>query len=220
MTIVRTLILATLVASPSVVGAQSSTATGSIGGDVYLTMQSGDVRKGAGRTIYLLADTPLLHAGRDSICVHYTFDHLPVLAMRSAVMDSMLGNAKGKLAQHLVDRDMSLSAQLDTLNSAMHAQVDHLIVQSIRDTTGTGMNAHYRFENEPPGSYIVYATWKIGDNDYTWWHPVEVRAGQTVKRDLDNSGAGSAIDYLVYGGSDTMASRLYCVGPRITVMSH
>src|SRR2546430_17024160 len=45
--------------------------TASVGGDVYLLMQNGDVKRGAANTVRLLADSPSLLQGMDRLCRVY-----------------------------------------------------------------------------------------------------------------------------------------------------
>jgi len=54
------------------------------------------------------------------------------------------------------------------------------------------MNAHYRFDQVTPGRYVLWAQTVIGDNHYTWWAPTVVSAGDSLKKDLDNSSEADA----------------------------
>lgn len=202
----------------SVLGAQSpaparkaapaapAAARGGIEGDAYLVMQSGDTKRGAGRAIRLLRDSPQLQSDLADVCAAL---ELRVAAIRdsmagptAATKDSseaayrrsladVLNESKRQAWRTLSDRHIKMLETSTVLVAGARAQataqIDRLIVQSTADTTGTGMNAHYTFTRVAPGNYILFGDWRIGDNDYQWWAPVTAVAGRTVRRDLDNS---------------------------------
>jgi hypothetical protein len=150
---------------------------GSIKGDVYLMMQSGDTKRGAGQTVYLVQDSDSLRAEIGRLCTKHaarlkarldTLEANPQrwlkVPMTNAEVDALdAGNANIK-ARGLIDD----AATIDAINRA--------IVRRALDTTGSGMNAHYEFPRVPPGGYLLLAPWDIAEHRYRFAVPVTVAA--------------------------------------------
>lgn len=141
--------------------------TGSISGDVFLLMQNGDVKRGAGNTVLLLGPADSVVAARARVCRSFG--------------DQLLAAAR---------RGENLTPDTGLLYVALDTALMRLTVASSK----TGINAHYRFEGVRPGRYVLWAETTIGDNAYTWWAPVVV-AGDSVSADLDNSTEARATLY-------------------------
>jgi hypothetical protein len=129
----------------------------SVGGDVYLLMQNGDVKRGAANTVRLLADSASLRQAMDGVCPGS--ETTPEAKVRAQMAAVLLG---AKVAE-----------------------------------SATGVNAHYQFTGLAPGQYVLWAETEIGDHRYTWWAPIALAAGDSAKKDLDNS---TEADHLVYCG--------------------
>jgi hypothetical protein len=86
----------------------------------------------------------------------------------------------------------------------MRAQMASVLVGAKVNESATGVNAHYQFTGLAPGRYVLWAETEIGDQHYTWWAPIALAAGDSAKKDLDNS---SEADHLVYCGryADSLA---------------
>jgi hypothetical protein len=158
-----------------------------IEGDVYLMMQNGDTKKGAGLTINLLRDGEQLRKRLDRIC--FSHDSLSKeLKVREdspykAYMDAVLDVRKERLR-------MEAKAVHDSLANETVATLSAVVFTLAQSAVGhseTGMNAHYSFSNIDAGRYIVFGEWTIGNNEYQWWAPVEIKAGQRLANDLNNS---------------------------------
>jgi hypothetical protein len=141
--------------------------TGTVQGDVYLLMQNGDVKHGAGNTVLLLGPADSVRATRARVC--RSFGDQRLAATR---------------------RGDTLSADTTLLRLTVDTALARLTVASSK----TGINAHYRFDRVPAGRYILWAETRIGDNPYTWWAPIVV-GGDSVSVDLDNSTEGRAALY-------------------------
>ncbi len=146
-------------------------ARGSVSGDVYLLMQNGDVKRGAGNTVVLLGPADSVLAKRGRIC--------------RAHGDQLLAAARqgegGLTGEALADR-----ARVD---------IDTVLARFAVASSKTGINAHYRIDHVPAGRYILWAETVIGDNAYTWWAPVMIADGDSVSKDLDNSTEAHAAVY-------------------------
>jgi hypothetical protein len=166
------------------------TATGSVSGSVYLVMQNGDTKRGAGVTVYLLRDTKDLERWRDTLCpqralgsIKLQLSHLSTMVSRYKAMEA---NSRTKTDLYAKEQAAS-EAQADSFSQETIRQRRENLAAAIVDTVGTGMEARYQFANVIPGQYVLFAEWAIADKPYAWWAPVEVLPGQSVKHDLDNS---------------------------------
>lgn len=72
------------------------------------------------------------------------------------------------------------------LEAELMVSIFSALVRSRVDSAKANIDARFVFTAVPPGAYDVLATTVIGDQRYTWFAPVTVRAGQAVVRDLDN----------------------------------
>lgn len=139
---------------------------GSVEGDVYLTMQSGDVKKGAGLTVRLLDNADQVFSA---------------ISERCDAWKKYLASTPGDYNDHLA-KGPGLENDLSTI-----------ISNNVISETGTGMNAHYKFENLLPGKYLLFAVFPIGDNNYRWLIPVEIRSGRSATVDLDTEKENRAV---------------------------
>lgn len=183
-------------------------AVGSLEGDVYIVFLNGDVKQGAGRTVYLLRDTPEFHTARASFCVRYNLARSEQETTQKAIVNPLLDSSRiayAEISQALnsgraPDRSNkfeSLSAKLDTLFKEHRRSADSLIA-AWRDSshslivsraiayTGSGMHAHYRFNNLKPDAYIVYSEWELPGRVHRWQGFTKVKAGDNVHLDLDS----------------------------------
>lgn len=169
----------------SVVHAQSrpvapkANTTAGIQGDVYLVTRSGDTKKGAGRTIYLTKNTPLLQSQLVRACAKF---------------DSIAGPVKAEYHKYEIGEKSDFSTmsdlilKLDKLETEAVDSVRSALTSAAR-TTGTGMNAHYSFTGLTAGEYVLFAEWSLGDKryQYQFYTVVNLKAGQTLTKDLENS---------------------------------
>lgn len=184
--------------------ARANAARATIVGDVYLVMENGDTKRGAGREILLLP--PDVETKRDSVC------RLP-FPVRTRVSDSLTKIARrssDSAAFYLWQRkdsdrarrfyqdasrheELASSARISAETSAEQRRENALrrLLQSAVARAHTGMNARYSFENIPPGRYVIYGEWRISGVTYAWLAPVEVSGAGNVHRDLDNSVASN-----------------------------
>src|SRR5207249_1487230 len=83
------------------------------------------------------------------------------------------------------------------LEASMRAQMAAALLGAKLAESATGVNAHYQFTGLAPGRYVLWAWTEIGDHRYTWWAPIALAAGDSAKKDLDNS---TEADHVVYCG--------------------
>lgn len=157
----------------------AGTASATVEGDIYLVMESGDTKAGAGRTVYLLADTPDFRRRHAQICASHRVRYETARAADAAALQRAV---QLMIAGELPPPPPSLRENGITIDS-----ITSLIATVIRAQVPSGMAAHYRFDRVAPGRYILFAEWKIGMQDYQWWSPIVLTPGQPMRRDLDNS---------------------------------
>jgi hypothetical protein len=193
----RFLILAAMVVAcsahdaPATLAASIVHSPGSIEGDVYLSMRSGDTKRATGRVVALLRNTDSAQMSADRACLTYHVRLNYLLSHAASIRDS---EANIPSITPLLNRHLdAVSAEMDGADETMRRAVNAGLAQYAVDTTGTGMNAHYRFTNVKPGKYLVWSDFPIGRRLYAWLLPVEVTAGQTVRRDLDASGENGRV---------------------------
>jgi hypothetical protein len=155
-------------------------------GDVYLVMQNGDVKRGAGNVVVLVADTAPLHAAVARLC-----------EMRTRHVDSLLSRverakraAAGATYQDDEDRLLALAYHLQDSVEAIRTtpiSVAAVVAPFAKAASPTGVNAAYQIAGVIPGRYVLWASTQISDHHYDWWAPVVVAATDSVRRDLDNS---------------------------------
>ena len=171
-------------ASASAASAATDSA-GSIEGDVYLVMQSGDTKRGAGRTVFLVPATDSLAASTAAACENYGAKLNASVHHLTAIRDSMVAIpwVSDLLKRHADEVNARIAADGERTVST----VDSLLIAGMVDSTGTGAGAHYRFPRVPPGRYLLASDWRIAANNYRWAVAVTVKPGEAVHRDLDNS---------------------------------
>lgn len=173
---------------------------GVVEGDVYLVMENGDTKRGAGREVLLLRHGVL--AMRDSACKR----HFAVSTRRSDSLTAVARRSSDSASYYLWKRndtasarqfyqaaqrdeefaDQARASEKSSAEQRRSSDMQRLLNYVVR-RAGTGMNAHYRFADVPPGRYVVYSEWTINGVEYAWWAPVTVVPGRAVDRDLDNS---------------------------------
>jgi hypothetical protein len=183
----RTALAIALIASltPAWGGCAGKPKTASVGGDVYLLMQNGDVKRGAANTVRLLADSGSLRQGMDRLCRWYAGRRDTLAAL-------------GRLSRAWFDSEAILDA-------AMRGRMTATLVGARVTESATGVNAHFQFTGLTPGRYVLWAETEIGEHHYTWWAPLVLAAGDSAKKDLDNS---TEADHFVYCGqyADSVAA--------------
>ena len=171
------------VALVAAMAASPALAQGSIEGDVYLVMQSGDVRKMAASRVHLISQeaarrvAPLCEA-RDSA----TADYLQALRGRRVARDSARTRGPGRLEWQA--RANSAAAVAERAISSRRSEAEGIIqVLQAQPAAPTGMAAHYNFRNLAPGTYALFSDTNLA---YFWFVEVNLGAGQHA-RDLDNN---------------------------------
>jgi len=168
-------------------------ATASVEGDVYLTMKSGDTKRGTGQQVYLMRDDDgTLEQRARSFCTNAALRVGPLATWYNALRaDSeplaRSGSDKAPSLYELASREARISKGINAIEHEATDSTIALLGRSTADSTSSGMSAHYAFRGIKPGKYLVYANWMISDVVYQWLAPVTVAGGSPTTRDLDNS---------------------------------
>lgn len=140
---------------------------GKVSGNIYAVMKSGDVKKAAGVTVYLLkADTPqAISAEVDRINNEY---HNSIL---------------------LIGKDLHGAEYLDEsrrIETTYKKMLYKYFFSKKFQETQTDVNGSYDFQKIPYDKYMFLATFKVFDNSLDWLLPIEINKKET-KIDLSNN---------------------------------
>lgn len=177
-----------------------------ITGDVYLVMQSGDTKRGSGRQVYLIQSPDSIeqeirsicasvgleakHAGQQGAALLKEASELADKAQEAMATRTRMGLAFAQSTLNSAEKSTASARELGRRATLLRDSTLFLIGLTISraaiDSASAGINAHYRFDDVPPGRYALYSQWTIGENDYRWWVPISVQSGDSIRRDLDN----------------------------------
>lgn len=175
----------------------TSSAKGVIEGDVYLLMRSGDVRKGAGLAVHLIRDPDAVSALLTANCDQYRpryadLEHLQT--KRQQEVTDNIGRSTSDFQQAL-DNQRRAYGQMTELFDSTTASADRILLAASLTSVNSGVNAHFKFENVPAGSYGLWTQFPIGEHSYQWFIPLRLVAGQHLVRDLDTDSMNREVVY-------------------------
>lgn len=152
-------------------------------GDVSLVLGSGETRRLAASTVYLVPDSVTrslapLCVMRDSTRTQYVRMRRPIRLARDAARRSR-GETR---AAFLLQADSAGMAALAVLESVRRAEMQIIERVTAQRSVQTGAAAHYAFTDVPPGAYALYSD---TDRGAFWFVPVQVVPGRQT-RDLNN----------------------------------
>ncbi len=128
-----------------------SPTAGRVEGDVYLLMQSGDVKRGASNTVRLLAnpdDSLVRELGR--ICQRYA--EQVVAAWRRGEISADTPPASDPASPLIASTQVAIRTAL---------------LKATKSEAPTGVNGHYVLADIRPGKYALWAETAIGEHPYT-----------------------------------------------------
>jgi hypothetical protein len=159
--------------------------SGGVEGDVFYLTKSGDVKRGAGLSVRLLATPDAVLWRLMLVCADYKDRFAP---LNAAIR---VGSTTGDWQRPY--------RQADTLHAETMLKADILLASAVVKTVSSGMNAHYRFSDVQPGRYFVHTRWPVsigeGEVVYQWLSLVEIAAGKVMTQDLDTSTEASSQVY-------------------------
>jgi hypothetical protein len=169
-----------------------------IEGDIYLLMESGDVRKGAGLTVHLLRDSDATAKLLASNCDQYRSLYGDLdrreAAARAASMSALRSGSYDE-AQRQGKEETRLSGLTFKLFDETTASADKILLDASISESNSGVNSHFKFDGVPAGSYALWAQFPIGERWYQWFIPVTVAPGVRVVRDLGTASMNRQVVY-------------------------
>jgi len=164
--------------------------TGSVEGDMYVVLPNGDLKRGAGRLIYIVRDGDSLHTALDTVCASWRAAYRPLAARDKALSASYTHNRDSDAIVAAMREQKTVKITRDSVTRVMRAAVDRVVASFITDSAGSDINAHYRIVGITPGRYILTSAWTIDNATYHWWKPVTVRQ-YPLTSDLDDRARGA-----------------------------
>jgi hypothetical protein len=193
--------------------------TATLSGDVFVTMKSGDVKRGADVAVVLVPKTPEMDtqwsglngafraelaaaqqasrrakAASDVARHQWHVAHQAVLdSIRNSFDDYDATNKRSNSAMERARAAANAADQASTRPFEIVLEFDKraqaLIAAKQVAAVRTDVNGRYRFSNVTPGAYYLHAAHQVFDNKARWWIPIQVKPGDQVT-DLSNSNAG------------------------------
>lgn len=130
---------------------------------MYLVMQNGDTKKGAGLQVRLLRHPDSVTVALAANCLEHKERYDTLDRMRKAL--PIASDAWMKVFDEI-------GVEFDRATSRANAIVAAYTVAE----TGTGMNAHYVFKAVTPGTYRLHAMFHLGERYYQWLTPINISA--------------------------------------------
>jgi len=143
---------------------------GSISGDAYLVMQSGDIRRLAANRVFLVRDVDKFLLLFDTVCKVFTAQ------AQEALQASQLSKAERIIA-------------------GLPDLADSTYMANSVASVPTDINGHYTFTGVRPGPWIVWISTRIGNRAYFLQHSGRLAPGARAKADLNNQRDFTAINY-------------------------
>jgi hypothetical protein len=194
--------------------------TGGVDGDVYATMKSGDVKRGADVEVVIVRPTPdydkewkglvvafrtELEAASEAVkkaeeeeSAQSTETDKSTATIKSlhALSTDALKRRHDVLTRQIkaMERTNDTKVALISVRADYHAKAVALLQKGKIAAVRTDVNGHYSKDELEPGQYYLYAAHRIFDNSITWYVPLDVRRGKQTKLDLSGSNAGWLFD--------------------------
>ena len=154
-------------------------------GDLFVTMQSGDVKRGADVLVTLVTASSAFMKEWDYVQGDYEEEVAPVIAEFDKI------NTQYK-ARHIGVVDPLLDQMLDLVRSRWtpiqvkyEQAASEVVTKYTRTTTRTDVNGHFEMLRLPAGKYLIYASHSVSKTVIYWLVPVDVQGEAKVS--LSNS---------------------------------
>jgi len=165
--------------------------SGDVSGELYVTMKSGDVKRGADVQVIVVGERLMAEwrKGREMLRSEYREARVAAESARarSLNLDKSLHDPSDVGVRDYMLADERASEAERRVAEVKRRYMDMTkLVDGATAKARTDVNGHYEMKGIPPGKYYVIATHKVFDNELSWLVPVEVHGG-AQKVDLSNS---------------------------------
>lgn len=159
---------------------------GKVFGDIYVTMQSGDIKRVAGVDVVLYKVANPDTVFQEIINVKTQFLEASEEALKE--VDKFNAETKEKTDEYEKFREPSLLelakdrnlkakekySYLKQLRAEHNSKVNGILTHLLFKKGKTDVNGHYEFSDIPYGKYIVSSNYYIFKEKIGWLHPIEV----------------------------------------------
>lgn len=181
--------------------------TEELSGDVFVTMKSGDVKRGANVEIALIPATEqfesewkktvgefkLNYASAESSAQQAREVSDQAYKRYSDSIGSRIGanftESERKSWNSESERASAAQEYVQEVRARYHEAARKVIAAAQPRTVRTDVNGHYEFRGVPHGRYYIFAAHQVFENDLHWIVPVEVKS-QPNLIDLSNNNEG------------------------------
>jgi hypothetical protein len=188
--------------------------TGELSGDVFVTMQSGDVKRGAGIQILLITATEQFESEWTKLVGQFKSEYGRASAdlQQADKVESQAAKHSLDAIRNSADKDFerwmqkmkeadevhkntqnkvfAAANRVDQVRARYQAAAQKMIAEMQPRLARTDVNGHYSFMDVPGGRYRVFAEYRVFEKRLHWIVPAEVNSGATQRVDLSNSNAG------------------------------
>jgi hypothetical protein len=192
-----------------------------LSGDVFVTMRSGDVKRGADVEVALIPATPAFESDWASSLAKFQKDYADAQTTYKAWQAeeerarqqsdasgkrlsaaSLSGSFSQRLDEYSRASDKWINATTETRGAATalaevvrrHGGLAMAVIAKHKDRIArTDVNGHYAMRGIRRGKYYLFARQEVFENRPHWFVPVELNAGD-MKTDLSGSNSGWPFD--------------------------
>ncbi len=164
--------------------------TAGISGTIFVTMQSGDVKRGADVEVALISHSEKLETAMAGIATQGTEEYAKAKAGLAAA-EQALSTVDFRSGFYL-DYSKNVTAwqvRVWEIESGVENRLRKVLADARIASTRTDVNGVYLFKDVRRGKYFLYADHKVFKNEISWLVPIEMR-GEDLKMDLSNSNSG------------------------------
>jgi hypothetical protein len=176
----RTLLLVNLLAAALLLGAcEPDTRPGTIAGQLYVVLQTGNMEEIDARPVRLVAEDIRLDSTLSVLCIR-----------RNRAVEALARTADSIRADSAAAHDTALARiaaeQRAATDSAMRDRAAILDRYTLR-TVRTGPDDDFVFDSVPPGSYRLWTDASLPSGRWNWLLPVKLKPGDSLHVALNNA---------------------------------
>jgi hypothetical protein len=172
--------LAALAASLLLAACGPDNRPGTIVGQLYVVLQSGNMEKIDTRPVRLIAEDLRLDSTLSVLCIRRN----RTVEALNRTADSIRADSAGAARDTAFARiTAAMRAATDSAMQSRAAILDRVTLRTVH----TGPNDGFVFDSVPPGSYRLWTDASLPSGRWNWLLPVKVKPGDSVHVALNNS---------------------------------